>query len=70
MLDTEEKVDNGSRHAVYMRWAPDAGFIVLSQTVGREPSGKPLRLHQVGLITSASGSTISKRAWKSSDAWA
>ncbi len=49
MLDTEEKVGSGSRHAVYMRWAADAGFIVLSQTLGREPSGTPLRLHQVGL---------------------
>jgi catechol 2,3-dioxygenase-like lactoylglutathione lyase family enzyme len=49
MLDTEEKVGNGARHAVYMRWAKDGGFLVLSQTLGRDPSGKPLRLHQVGL---------------------
>lgn len=49
MLDTEEKVGNGSRHAVYMRWSKDGGFLVLSQTLGRDPSGKPLRLHQVGL---------------------
>src|SRR5215469_4414633 len=49
MLDTEEKVGNGSRHAVYMRWGAGQGFLVLSQTLGREPSGKPLRLHQVGL---------------------
>src|SRR5260370_11744402 len=49
MLDTEEKFGSGSRHAVYMRWAKDAGFLVLSQTLGREASGKPLRLHQVGL---------------------
>ena len=49
MLDTEEKVGNGSRHAVYMRWGKDGVFLVLSQTLGREPSGRPLRLHQVGL---------------------
>ena len=49
MLDTEEKIGSGSRHAVYMRWAKEAGFIVLSQTLGREASGKPLRLHQVGI---------------------
>ena len=49
MLDTEEKIGSGSRHAVYMRWAKDSGFLVLSQTLGRETSGKPLRLHQVGL---------------------
>jgi catechol 2,3-dioxygenase-like lactoylglutathione lyase family enzyme len=49
MLDSEEKFGTGSRHAVYMRWANNAGFLVLSQTLGREPSGKPLRLHQVGL---------------------
>jgi catechol 2,3-dioxygenase-like lactoylglutathione lyase family enzyme len=49
MLDTEEKVGNGARHAVYMRWGKDGVFLVLSQTLGREPSGKPLRLHQVGL---------------------
>ena len=49
MLDTEEKVGSGSRHAVYLRWGKDGGFLVLSQTLGREPSGKPLRLHQVGL---------------------
>jgi len=49
MLDTEEKVGTGSRHAVYMRWNPGSGFLVLSQTLGREASGKPLRLHQVGL---------------------
>ena len=49
MLDTEEKVGQGSRRAVYMRWNDGGGFLVLSQTLGREPSGKPLRLHQVGL---------------------
>ena len=49
MLDSEEKFGSGSRHAVYMRWANNSGFLVLSQTLGREPSGKPLRLHQVGL---------------------
>ncbi len=49
MLDTEEKVGNGSRHAVYMRWGQNSGFLVLSQTLGREPSGTPLRLHQVGM---------------------
>src|SRR5690242_6700482 len=49
MLDTEEKVGSGARHAVYLRWGPGGGFIVLSQTLGGEASGKPLRLHQVGL---------------------
>ena len=49
MLDNEEKVGSGSRRAVYMRWNKDGGFLVLSQTLGREPSGKPLRLHQVGM---------------------
>ena len=49
MLDAEEKVGQGSRRAVYMRWNRDGGFLVLSQTLGREPSGKPLRLHQVGM---------------------
>ncbi len=49
MLDTEEKVGAGSRHAVYMRWGREGGFLVLSQQLGREPSGQPLRLHQVGL---------------------
>jgi catechol 2,3-dioxygenase-like lactoylglutathione lyase family enzyme len=49
MLDTEETVGQGKRHAVYLRWNKDGGFLVLSQTLGREPSGKPLRLHQVGL---------------------
>lgn len=49
MLDTEEKIGTGARHAVYLRWGEGAGFLVLSQTLGREPSGKPLRLHQVGL---------------------
>ena len=49
MLDSEEKIGTGSRRAIYMRWAKDAGFIVLSQTLAREPSGKPLRLHQVGI---------------------
>jgi catechol 2,3-dioxygenase-like lactoylglutathione lyase family enzyme len=49
MLDAEEKVGSGSRHAAYLRWEKDGGFLVLSQTLGREPSGKPLRLHQVGL---------------------
>jgi len=49
MLDAEEKVGRGNRRAVYMRWGDGSGFLVLSQTVGREPSGKPLRLHQVGL---------------------
>ena len=49
MLDTEEKIGSGSRHAVYLRWAKDSGFLVLSQTLGHEPSGKPLRLHQVRL---------------------
>lgn len=48
-LDTEETFESGSRHAVYMRWGRDSGFLMLSQTLGREPSGKPLRLHQVGL---------------------
>jgi catechol 2,3-dioxygenase-like lactoylglutathione lyase family enzyme len=32
-----------------MRWGNDGGFLVLSQTLNREPSGKPLRLHQVGM---------------------
>ncbi len=49
MLDAEEKVGQGKRRAVYMRWGDGAGFLVLSQTLGRESSGKPLRLHQVGL---------------------
>src|SRR5713226_5845744 len=51
MLDAEEKVGRGRRRAVYMRWAHGAGggFLVLSQTLDREPSGKPLRLDQVGL---------------------
>ena len=49
MLDAEEKVGNGKRRAVYMRWKANSGFLVLSQTLGREASGKPLRLHQVGL---------------------
>ena len=49
MLDNEETVGNGKRRAVYMKWNDDGGFLVLSQTLGREPSGKPLRLHQVGM---------------------
>ena len=49
MLDAEEKVGQGSRRAVYMKWDSDGGFLVLSQTLGREPSGKPLKLHQVGM---------------------
>jgi catechol 2,3-dioxygenase-like lactoylglutathione lyase family enzyme len=49
MLDAEEQVGPGKRRAVYMRWSGDGGFLVLSQTLGREPSGKPLRLHQVGM---------------------
>ena len=49
MLDSEEKVGQGSRRAVYLRWGDGGGFLVLSQTLGREPSGKPLRLHQVGM---------------------
>ena len=52
MLDAEENVGRGmKRHAVYMRYGhgPGAGFLVLSQTLGREASGKPLRLDQVGL---------------------
>src|ERR1700719_2008330 len=49
MLDSEEKVGQGSRRAVYMRWDKGGGFLVLSQTLDREPSGKPLRLHQVGM---------------------
>lgn len=49
MLDAEEKVGQGSRRAVYMKWGNDGGFLVLSQTLGREPSGKPLKLHQVGM---------------------
>jgi catechol 2,3-dioxygenase-like lactoylglutathione lyase family enzyme len=49
MLDAEETVGRGNRRAVYMRWGDGSGFLVLSQTLGREPSGKPLRLHQVGL---------------------
>jgi len=49
MLDAEELVGQGKRRAVYMRWNDGAGFLVLSQTLGRDPSGKPLRLHQVGL---------------------
>jgi catechol 2,3-dioxygenase-like lactoylglutathione lyase family enzyme len=49
MLDAEETVGKGKRHAVYMRWGDGSGFLVLSQTLGREASGKPLRLHQVGL---------------------
>src|SRR5579863_10238483 len=53
MLDTEEKVGSRSRHAVYMRWGSGGGFLVLSQSLGREPSGTPLRLDQVGLHHSA-----------------
>jgi catechol 2,3-dioxygenase-like lactoylglutathione lyase family enzyme len=49
MLDAEETVGQGKRRAVYLRWSDGGGFLVLSQTLGREPSGKPLRLHQVGL---------------------
>jgi catechol 2,3-dioxygenase-like lactoylglutathione lyase family enzyme len=49
MLDSEETVGQGKRRAVYLRWGGDGGFLVLSQTLGREPSGKPLRLHQVGM---------------------
>src|ERR1700730_14720411 len=49
MLDAEEKVGQGKRRAVYMRWNATSGFLVLSQTLGREAPGKPLRLHQVGL---------------------
>ena len=51
MLDAEENVGRGKRRAVYMRWGAGqgGGFLVLSQTLGGEPSGKPLRLHQVGL---------------------
>lgn len=49
MLDAEETVGRGKRRAVYMRWGAGSGFIVLSQTLGKESSGKPLRLHQVGL---------------------
>ncbi|HLX36766.1 MAG TPA: VOC family protein [Candidatus Binataceae bacterium] len=49
MLDNEEQVGQGKRRAVYMRWNSGGGFLVLSQTLGREPSGKPLRLHQVGM---------------------
>ena len=57
MLDTVEKLGTGrdgrerKRRAVYMRWGrgPQAGFLVLSQTLEREPSGAPLRLDQVGL---------------------
>ncbi len=30
MLDTEEKIGSGSRHAVYLRWGKDSGFLVLS----------------------------------------
>jgi catechol 2,3-dioxygenase-like lactoylglutathione lyase family enzyme len=50
-LDTEERVGRGRRRAVYMRWTQGAGagFLVLSQTLDRESSGKPLRLDQVGL---------------------
>jgi catechol 2,3-dioxygenase-like lactoylglutathione lyase family enzyme len=48
LLDTEEKVGEGSRHAGYVRWGKD-GFLVLSQTLGRQASGKPLRPHQVGI---------------------
>jgi catechol 2,3-dioxygenase-like lactoylglutathione lyase family enzyme len=49
MLDAEETVGQGKRRAVYLRWNDDGGFLVLSQTLGRDPSGKPLRLHQVGM---------------------
>ncbi|MDO8431833.1 MAG: VOC family protein [Candidatus Binatus sp.] len=49
MLDAVENVGRGKRRAVYMRWGNNSGFLVLSQTLEREPSGKPLRLHQVGL---------------------
>jgi catechol 2,3-dioxygenase-like lactoylglutathione lyase family enzyme len=61
MLDTvEEFGERGKRRAVYMRWGSGAGggFLVLSQTLAREPSGKPtsaatagrpLRLNQVGI---------------------
>ena len=49
MLDSEEQVGQGKRRAVYMRWNSAGGFLVLSQTLGREASGKPLRLHQVGM---------------------
>jgi lactoylglutathione lyase len=50
MRDAEESVGRaGRRRAVYMRWSAGAGFLVLSQTLGRDASGKPLRLDQVGL---------------------
>jgi catechol 2,3-dioxygenase-like lactoylglutathione lyase family enzyme len=49
MLDAEEKVGSGSRRAVYMRWNSGGGFIVLSQTLGREPAGTPPRLDHVGI---------------------
>jgi catechol 2,3-dioxygenase-like lactoylglutathione lyase family enzyme len=49
MLDVVETVGRGKRRAVYMRWSTGSGFLVLSQTLEREASGKPLRLHQVGL---------------------
>ena len=50
-LDAEERVGGGRRRAVYMQWTrgAGAGFLVLSQTLDRESSGKPLRLDQVGL---------------------
>ena len=50
MLDTEEKDWFGiTARGLYAMMAKDSGFLVLSQTLEREASGKPLRLHQVGL---------------------
>ena len=49
MLDAEETVGRGEPHAVYMRWGDGSGFLVLSQTLGRERAGRPPRPHQVGL---------------------
>ncbi|MGH7865297.1 MAG: VOC family protein [Candidatus Binataceae bacterium] len=57
MLDTVEDLGKGRdgrprrRRAVYMRWGDGshAPFLVLSQSLEREPSGIPLRLDQVGI---------------------
>ena len=59
-LDTMERIggmgpmfanpQKGQRHAVYLRFedGPHASFVVLSQNPG-EPSGRPLKVDQVGL---------------------
>ena len=59
-LDTMERIggmgplfanpQKGQRHAVYLRFedGPHASFVVLSQNPG-EPSGRPLKVDQVGV---------------------